>query len=35
VRDGTTSIDEDTHLAADLMRDLGEFTREFLGDQPA
>jgi len=35
VRDGTASIDEDTHLAPDLMRDLGEFTRKFLGDETA
>ena len=33
VRDGAASIDEDAHLAADLVRDLGQLAREFLGDE--
>ncbi len=35
VRDGTASIDEDTHLASDLVREFGEFPRKFLGHETA
>jgi hypothetical protein len=33
VRDGAAPVDEHAHLAADLMGDLGQLAREFLGDE--